>query len=296
MARNGCAVAVDIGGTSTKVALVTGDAKVEGLTSLSTAGPLDTFVSALFASVEPLLSGATAGIGVSVAGFVDDEGSAMIYNPNIPWLQGVPLRREIQHRFGVPVVVDADSNAACVAEYRFGTGRGTRRFLCLAIGTGVGGGMIIDGRVVSLAFGGLGDIGHVIVSPGGPLCGSGCHGCAEAMITSPGIEARSDGRSAREVIDAAHRGEAGASAVVAETGRLLGVAIASQAVILFPDAVAIAGGISEAGELLLAPARAAFAGSVGPFYRNVRIEKAVLGSQASLIGAALPLLPHQSVA
>jgi len=292
MARKSSAIAIDIGGTSTKVALVTGDAQVQRLGTLPTDGPLNAFLSTLSASVEPLLREATAGIGVSVAGFVDDEGSAMIYNPNIPWLERVPLRREFEQRFGVPVVVDADSNAACVAEYRFGAGRGSRRFFCLAIGTGVGGGMIIDGRVVRLAFGGLGDIGHVIVAPGGPPCGSGCHGCAEAMISAPGIEARSEGGSARHVIEAAHRGEAGAMAVIAETGRLLGVAIASQAVILFPDTVAIAGGISEAGDLLLAPARAAFAESVGPFYRNVRIEKAVLGWQASLIGAALPLLPQ----
>ena len=91
------------------MALVTGDAHVEGIASLATNGPLDTFLSALSASVEPLVREATAGIGVSVAGFVDDEGSAMIYNPNIPWLERVPLRREIQQRFGVPVAVDADS-------------------------------------------------------------------------------------------------------------------------------------------------------------------------------------------
>src|SRR6185436_4817697 len=104
MARNGCAVAIDIGGTSTKVALVTGDAQVQRLGTLPTDGPLNAFVSALSATVEPLLRDATAGIGVSVAGFVDDEGSAMIYNPNIPWLERVPLRREFEQRFGVPVV------------------------------------------------------------------------------------------------------------------------------------------------------------------------------------------------
>jgi glucokinase len=142
-----------------------------------------------------------------------------------------------------------------------------------------------------MAHGGLGDIGHVIVQPFGMPCDSGCRGCAEATISAPGIEARAGGGvTVRELIARAHSGNAEAAAVFAETGRLLAVAIASQAVILFPDVVAIAGGVAEAGEWILAPARDAFGELTGPFYREgVTIAKAELGWQASLVGAALPL-------
>jgi glucokinase len=285
-------VAVDIGGTSTKIAVLGPEGSLERAGSLPSTPRL---FEDLPDEIAARMDGAS-GIGVAVAGFVDDARSAMIYNPNLAWLEGFPLRRTLEDRFGVPVALDADSNAACLAEYRFGTGRGARRFFCLAIGTGVGGGMIVDGEVVSLAHGGVGDVGHVIVEPGGAQCGAGCHGCAEAMISAPAIEARDGrGRGTREIIKAAQTGEAHARDVLSETGRLLGIALASQAVILFPGVIAIAGGVAEAGELILKPARDSFQHSAGPFYREgVRVEKATMGAQATLIGAAVPFFSSGS--
>jgi len=291
------ALAIDIGGRSTKLALAAADGSLEQITSLPTpAADADEFLRRTFDSAAALAQGNDiAGVGISVAGFVRDDTSAMFYNPNIPWLQGYPLRRAFEDRFGVPVALDADSNAACVAEYRLGVGRGAKRFLSLVIGTGVGGGMIVGGEVVRLAHGGLGDIGHVIVEPFGMPCDSGCYGCAEATVSAPGIEARARRRfdedlDVRQLIERARRGDQKAIELFAETGRLLAVAIASQAVILFPDVVAIAGGVAEAGDLLIGPAREAFQQLVGPFYRqDVTIAKAELGWQASLVGAALPL-------
>ena len=285
------ALAIDIGGRTTKLALVSAEGTTSNITSVETPAPdVETFLARVFDAAASFPQ--PSGIGISVAGFVNDEASAMFYNPNIRWLQGFPLRRAFEERFHLPAALDADSNAACVAEYRLGVGRGAKRFLSLVIGTGVGGGMIVDGRVVRIAHGGLGDIGHVIVEPFGRACDSGCHGCAEATVSAPGIEARAGGgTTVREIIAKARGGDSKATAVLADTGRLLGVAIASQAVILFPDVVAIAGGVAEAGDLLVAPARAAFEELVGPFYREgVTIAKAELGWQASLVGAALPLL------
>ena len=286
------AIGVDIGGTTTKVGVVSGDGSVDRLTTMPTEGPAHALVEALLERVGALTESAT-GIGVAVAGFVDDRRSMMAYNPNIDWLEGFPLRVELERRSGRRVALDSDSNAACLAEFRFGVGRGSRRFLCLSIGTGVGGGMIVDGDIVRMAHGGLGDIGHVIVQPFGSPCGSGCHGCAEALISAPGIQARwgRGGDGVREIINAAHSGDAKAAALLAETGRMLGIAIASQAVILFPDVVAIAGGVAETDEWLLASARAALKDLVGPFYRSaMRIERAALGWRAALVGAAIPLL------
>ncbi|HZU27179.1 MAG TPA: ROK family protein [Bryobacteraceae bacterium] len=277
---------IDIGGRTTKLALVSPNGATEGITSIETSA--DSFLERVFAAAASL--GPFEGVGISLAGFVNDERTAMFYNPNIAWLQGCPLTSAFEERFRLPVALDADSNAAALAEYRVGVGRGSKRFLSLVIGTGVGGGMVIDGEIARVAHGGLGDIGHVIVEPFGRECGSGCRGCAEATISAPAIEARAGGISVRELLARAEARDRATTEIFTEAGRLLGVAIASQAVILFPDVVSIAGGVAEAGDLLLAPAREAFHALVGPFYRDgVVIAKAALGWQAPLVGAALPL-------
>ena len=274
-------LAIDIGGSTTKTAIVRRDGTVQMLETIPTRPPAESFLDFLAEYARR-----TGGAGVSVAGFVDDAGSAMVYNPNLPWLEGYPIRDELSRRLGVPVILDAYSNAACLAEHRWGFGRGSERFLCLTLGTGVGGGMIVRGQIVRLAHGGLGDIGHVIVDPAGPACGSGCRGCAKAMISAPAVEARAGGASAREVVERANKGDTRALDLLAETGRLLGVALASYCAILFPDAIAVAGGLAEAGELLIGPARKTVEALSGPFYRRrLRIGKATLGWQAPVAGA-----------
>jgi glucokinase len=284
------ALAIDIGGSTVKIALVAQDGELSGLVKIATESPdghtlVDRIEHALRTS--DVLASHRGPIGISVAGFVDSTRERMIYNPNLPWLEGFPLRNAVADRFDREVIMDADSNTACVAEYRIGEGAGSSRFLCIAIGTGVGGGMIVNDEVVRLAYGGLGDIGHVNVDPFGPECTAGCRGCAEAVIAAPAIEAKGMGTVA-EIVQRAHWGDDRAKAVLDETGRRLGIAMATWAVMLFPDVIAIAGGVSEAGELLLAPARESFELHCGPFYRkHLRVAKAKLGWQASLVGAGL---------
>jgi glucokinase len=201
--------------------------------------------------------------GVAVAGFIDHERSRMIYNPNLRPLEHYQLRAAFEARLGVPVTLDADSNAACFAEYRAGAGIGSKRFLCVVLGTGAGAGFMLDGQIVRLSYGGLGDLGHVIVDPDGPLCSAGCRGCLESVVDSP-----------PEVL-----------------GRYLGIALASHATILFPDRIVIGGGRAEAGEALLKPARETFYATAGRFASNgVIIEKARLGWLAPAVGAAFQSL------
>jgi glucokinase len=287
-------IGIDIGGTITKIAAVNDSGGVQRLKTLPTSGEhgLEAYLAALFETVNsfPELR-QSAGIGIAVAGFVDATRSSMFYNPNLPWLEGRPLRRQFQDRFDIPVELEADSNAACLAEFVYGAGRGSRRFLCIAVGTGVGGGMIVDGEIVRLAHGGLGDIGHVIVEPGGPPCGSGCHGCAEGVLSIPALESL----AARfmpsplfpKMIDAARSGDVECRRVLADAGKKLGIALASQAVITFPSRIALAGGLAEAAAFVLGEAIDTFRSSVGPFYRDgVQILRAELGWQATVIGAA----------
>jgi glucokinase len=283
------AIAVDIGGTTTKIASVTHDGKLAALCTLPTQGPAERLLDRIVSRVD--VNGAV-GAGVSVAGFVDESRSAMVFNPNLSWLEHFPLRNALADRLGLRVEIEADSNAACLAESRFGVGRAARRFLCLTLGTGVGGAMVVDGAIVRLAHGGLGDVGHVSVSPFANRCSAGCSGCAEAMISASAIEKRYGGaKSVREIIQSARAGEEHAKNVLTETGKLLGVAIASMVVIFFPDVIALAGGTAEAGSLLVQPAQAHLRKLTGPHYRRgLRIRKAALGWKASLVGAAIPVM------
>lgn len=254
------ALGIDIGGTNTKIALVSAAGEVLESRSIPTdlAKGAGVFLDKIAANVF-----AASAVGVSVAGFVNREGTRMFYNSNLPALEDYPLKQGLEARLGLPVTLDADSNCACFGEYQVGVGVGSRRFLCLVLGTGAGGGMIVDGEVVRFAHGGLGDLGHVMVQPDGPVCSAGCHGCLEAML------------------------QAGAEPL----GRYLGIALATYAAILFPDRIAIGGGRSEAGDALLKPAEDAFRTAAGPFYREgVTIHKARLGWQASVVGAALQSL------
>lgn len=254
------ALGIDIGGTTTKIAVVSEAGEV--MESRSIPSDLqqgaEAFISQIIANS---MSGEV--VGVSVAGFVNAEQSRMIYNPNLPALENYPLKEALQSRFGKAVSLDADSNCACFAEYMVGVGVGSRRFLCLVLGTGAGGGMIIDGQIVRLAHGGLGDMGHVIVEPDGPLCSGGCRGCLEAML----------------------------QANAEPLGRYVGIALATHAAMLFPDRIAIGGGRAEAGDALLKLTEATFRCAAGPFFHaGVTIHKARLGWQASVVGAALQAL------
>jgi glucokinase len=316
--KAGCALGIDIGGTTTKVALVTAGGQVAQLVTLPTppqAKP-EEFVPGLLDEVREMLGQASiqgltaAGIGIALAGFLDKERTQLVYNPNLAFLEGYPLRRAFVERFNLPVLLEVDSNAATLGEYHFGSGRGAQRFLCLAIGTGLGGGVIIDDQLLRFSYQCVGDMGHVIVQPGGPRCACGCQGCAEALVSAYAIERqvqhilasnqatalnsvfqKKGSVEVRDVIDAARQGDAVAITILAETGRWFGIALASLAPIFLPDRIAVAGGVSEAEELLLEPTERSFHAATGPFYhQDVAIRKAQLGWQATVIGAASPLL------
>jgi glucokinase len=312
------AIGIDIGGTTTKFALVDAAGDIHNMNTIDTNRKTvsKAYIISLVEETEKLVEDAIAagtplrGIGISVAGFVDPDHTKMVFNPNIPALEDYPLTPEFEQHFDLPVSLEVDSNSATLGEYQFGAGRGSNRFMCLTIGTGVGGGMTIDGRILRFAYECMGDMGHVIVEPGGPACNVGCRGCAEAMVSAPAIVRRAEqGLSdqldsvllklrneigkldAKNIIEAAKQGDLYAESILEETGRWLGFAMASLAPIFLPDCIAIAGGVSEADSLLLRPAIQAFTENSGEFYhRNLAVKKAELGWKATVLGAAVPLL------
>jgi glucokinase len=250
-----------------------------------------------------------AAIGVAIAGFVDEKRSLLRFAPNLP-MRERPLRDIITAASGLPVVIENDANAAAWGEYRFGGGRGSADVVLLTVGTGLGGGIVLGNRLLRGAFGIAGEVGHVRMVPGGLPCGCGNRGCWEQYTSGSALirEARAlartmpdrgarllelsggdpEGINGRMVTRAAAEGDVAARQLLAEVGRWLGEGIADLANILDPAAVVVGGGVSEAGDLLLEPAREAYAAllSAGDHRPHLRIVAAELGNGAGLIGAA----------
>jgi glucokinase len=292
---------IDIGGTSTKAALLDGEGRLSCLDSIPTAPDGDQFVSSLCGLIKRTLGAAAAeapprGIGIAVAGFVNAQRTYLDYNPNLPWLERFPLKDPIAQQFALPIELEIDSNAACMAEYRFGFNETPERFLCLTAGTGLGVGMTVKGELLRFSHGCMGDPGHLIVDRNGPVCSCGGRGCVEAIISAPMLAKRyqtatgaGGSLSLREVISAAESGDYNAIAILRDAGSALGVAVASLAHIFFPDEVAIAGGLSSAGDFVMNPLRESFRAVASERARSeTKISRAFLGPNATLIGAAWP--------
>jgi glucokinase len=190
-------IAIDIGGTATKAGIVNDDGTIENFRRFETEPPVDSFIERLNRTIDDLLkvSPDAEGIGISVAGFIDAAHSIMTYNPNLPWLEQYPLRDSLHSKYGKPVALEADSNAVALGEYYFGSGIGSPRFLCIAVGTGIGAGFMIDGKLLRFTEECIGDAGHIIVAPGDEKCSCGGVGCAEAVATASAILRLAGGQS-----------------------------------------------------------------------------------------------------
>ena len=232
-------------------------------------------------------------VGVGAAGFVDRAGT-VLFAPHLSW-RGEPLQDVLARRLGLPVVVDNDANAAAHAETRFGAARGKRHAVCVTLGTGIGGAIVVDGRVMRGAHGLAGEFGHMQVVPDGRLCECGQVGCWEQYCSGKALaravaEAGPGPRpvSGPDITRAAAAGEPWALAAFDEVGRWLGVGLAGLVSAFDPEVVVVGGGLSDAGDLLLEPARSALAARTpGRGHRpDVPLLRAELGSEAGFIGAA----------
>ncbi len=212
--------------------------------------------------------------------------------PSLPALRGERLDLLLMGAVRTAsVTLVPDLSAATIGESRLGAGRGVGRFLCVAIGTGVNAGAVTDDHLVETAFGSFGDAGHVLVDPAGPPCPCGGVGCLEAVCSGLALARAGAGHGysgARAVIDAALAGEAAAITLLDQAGAALGRAMSTWSVLLWPQVIAVAGGLSIAGDLLLEPARTELQ-RVGPPYvtEGIRVVQAELGASATLAGAAL---------
>lgn len=248
-------------------------------------------------------------VGIGAAGWVDSTQSIVRFSPHLAWREE-PLKQRLHQRIDLPLIVDNDANAAAWAEYRFGAGQGSSVMVCITLGTGIGGGLVLNGDLFRGAYGMAGEWGHMISVPGGHRCECGNRGCWEqyasgnALVREAKELASSNSPMAfrllemlggdpetitgPEVTAAAVAGEQTAIELLADVGQWLGQGIANLAAALDPDLVVIGGGVSAAGDLLLQPARQMFARTLTGrgFRQQARLELAHFRNDAGLIGAA----------
>lgn len=289
---NTTVLAIDIGGTKMAGALVDAAGRVHGRRQVATSPDPAAALAQL--ADEVLCDGpAIAGVGAGCGGPM--SWPAGIVNPlNIPsWRSGFPLRPWLRDRLpGVPVRVHNDALCMVAGETWRGAAEGLRDVLGMVVSTGVGGGLVLDGRLRDGASGNAGHIGHIIAEPDGPLCGCGARGCLEAVARGPMVvawaaERGCPARDGRELAELARAGDPVALAAFDRAGSAVGRVVAGVVALLELDVVVIGGGLTSAGELLLGPLQREYAAHSQLHYtRSIPVRQAGLGQDAGLIGAA----------
>jgi glucokinase len=283
-------IGLDVGGTKILSGLVDRDGHV--LDRREVSSPVDSeadLLATLDAAVEELLDDRVAAIGYGIPSNLERGTGRILHATNLP-LENVDLVARASERFGLPVGVENDASVAALAEWKRGAGRGANNLVMLTLGTGVGGGVVIDGRL----FRGWAELGHIVVQERGPPCACGGRGHLEVLASGhagdrAAHELYGADADAHLLIERAHAGEQAARDALSRIGASLGAAIGSLVNVFDPDVTVVGGGFgAAAGELLLAPAReAARREAISPADESLRVVPAELGAEAGLVGAGL---------
>lgn len=302
-------LAADFGGTHLRAALVSETGEI--LTRVDHATPEEATPQSVIARVVDLLAEAAeagsprpSAACIATAGLINADEGKVILAPNIPGFRNLVLTTPVSDRLGVPAFIENDASAAALGEFRFGAGKGTRHLLHATLGTGIGGGIVIDGKLYRGAKGLAGEIGHIILNPAGPKCNCGSRGCLEAMVSGVAFADRArrildqgksrvlheivgyEDPSATHLYIAATKGDALCEAEIRHGGHLLGLGLGSLVNVLNPDAVTLSGGLLAMGEMLVRPMREAmYSLAYGPAAGTL-IRLSTLGEDAGLLGAA----------
>jgi glucokinase len=298
---------IDLGGSSAKIGLVDREGRILARDRV----PVDPnagrhlIIDPIVQTVQRLAAalpeaGRLLAAGFGTPGFVDGDGGVLTGCENLPGMQDTPVARLLGDALGVPAFVDNDATCAARAELRFGVGRQFPSFILATIGTGIGGGLVLEGRVWTGSRGFAGEIGHVCLDPEGPRCPCGSRGCLEQYASGPAIlrlyRARSGGRggpaaadladSPEEVARRAAGGDEAAAGAFDEAGRALAQAFGSVLNLLDLDACLLGGGVAAAGDVLLGPVRRHLPRFVYPLVgKGVTVAAASLGNDAGILGA-----------
>lgn len=324
---NAFIIGVDLGGTKVSAGAVSQDgSRIVGVRSVETQSELgaEAVVDRIVGLIEGVILDATQetrskrkdfiGIGIGAPGPLDRENGIVIVAPNLGW-RDFPLRDRIQQRLGIPASLDNDANCATVGEWWLGAARGGRNVVGITIGTGIGGGLIINGDLYHGSSDVAGEIGHTTIDVNGRHCKCGNYGCLEAYASGPAIATRArealvredttsslpamvngqvDRITAETVYKAAKQGDVLANEIVRDTARYLGAGISSLLNIVNPDVVVVAGGVTQAGESLFGPLRAEVRRrAFKPAVQAARVVPAELPGTAGIVGAVKTFLLAQ---
>ncbi len=288
-------IGVDVGGTKIAAGVVDREGNIgRRLERPTPTESQQDLLAGLDEAVEELLGDEVVALGFGLPSTIDQRSGRAISSVHIP-LADLDFRDRMHERFSLPVGIDNDGNAASLAEWQIGAGRGTRHMVLLTLGTGIGGGLILDGKVYRGAVGAAAELGHIVLLYGGEPCGGTCsgHGHFEQLTSGRAAdraakEVLGEGSTARDLVAAAREGNDAALQAMHEIGRRLGAGIGSLVNVFDPELVVLGGGFSDALDLLLDPAREVVAQeALAPGRDVVRIVPAELGPDAGLIGAGL---------
>jgi len=312
---------VDLGGTKIAAALVTTQGQIVARGRSPTpaqAGP-DAVINSICATINEVLSAKElrpsrlSGIGIAAAGVIDSANGKVIFSPNLPGCHELPLREAVEQRFGIPTYLGNDANLAALGEWRFGVEKKVANLIYITVSTGIGGGIIADGKLYTGACGAAGEIGHMTIDVNGPRCRCGNVGCWEALASGTALAREAVKRitegartsiielvggdvskiDAKIVGLAARQGDELAQELVSHLGYYFGVGLANLVNIFNPELILIGGGVAKIGDLLLQPAikvvkERAFSTSANA----VEIKPAILGDDSGILGAVAFVLEH----
>ena len=300
-------VGVELCAATVRAALVTASGEVSARREAALAGEdIAAQIARLVSELRDSAGARVAAVGVGVPGLVNPQTGRVVISSDIPSVVRTDLRAELSKAVGLPVTLDNDANAGAVGEYVAGAGRGSRNMFYVTIGTGIGGAIIIDGKLWRGASGFAGEFGHITIDPEGIECACGNIGCLETVASAPNIVRRTHERllrdstsslsrlglnknfTAADIAHAAKDGDDFAALMIERTGRYIGTAIAAVINLLNTERIILGGDVMDAGELILDPIiREARRRSFLPNFESTQILAATLGTDATPIGAAL---------
>ncbi len=307
-------IGIDVGGTNVKIALVGDKGNIIYSNSIPTRAEMgyEYTINNMKQAVSDLLKETNSnckdieGIGFGFPGQVDYQQGIVRLAPNIPGWVNIPIAKVFEEEFNIPTRVDNDVRCAALGELNFGAGKGCQNLICITVGTGIGSGLVINGKLVRGASNSAGEIGHIKLDMyGGPLCGCGDRGCLEAFASGPSIVSMAEeyikgGKSTKYrelanpditpyiVSEAAKQGDRVAQKIFTIMGEYIGIGLTSVVNLLNPEKIIIGGGVADAGDILLSPIRETIAKRAIPISASaVEIVSAQLGNTAGVIGASL---------
>ncbi|UQA95957.1 ROK family glucokinase [Streptomyces halobius] len=306
----GLTIGVDIGGTKIAAGVVDEEGSILETCKVPTPQTTDALTEAIADAVRTVgADHQIEAVGIGAAGYVDEKRATVLFAPNIDW-RHEPLKDKVEQRVGLPVVVENDANAAAWGEYKFGAGQGHSDVICITLGTGLGGGIVIGNKLRRGRFGVAAEFGHIRVVPDGLLCGCGSQGCWEQYASGRALlryarqrasatpeaatvllalgDGTPDGVQGKHISEAARQGDPVAIDSFRELARWAGAGLADLASLFDPSAFIVGGGVSDEGELVLDPIRKSFRRwLVGSQWRpHAQVLAAQLGGEAGLVGAA----------